>query len=257
MSEKGNLAQPCDVVYLYDGSLPGFLCCVFESVYTKQIPSFIWKAGEEQPTLMAQKYIDTDQVKAKRVYKSIPIKMSEEALTLIQDVFLSCLKDKEIKMLNFLLLGYKEGKSVTKMLGHNDVAPLLKAQRHLLHEAHLYTGFVRFADYGGTLAATISPKNFVLPYFTNHFVGRYSGEDFVIFDDVHKAALIYKDRKTQITAVENMTFLEESEEEQNYQKLWKQFYKTIAIKERINPNLRRNNMPKRYWAHMTEMKELL
>lgn len=257
MSAKGNLATPCDVTFLYDGSWQGFLCCVFESVYTKQLPAFIFEQTKAQPTLMAQKQIETDEIKAQRVHNSIGEKISPQALVLLQQVFLSCLEQKEFKMLEFLLLGYQEGKKTIKMLGHEKVAPLLKAQRHLLHEAHLFTGFVRFADYGGTLAATISPKNFVLPFIQNHFVGRYSNESFVIFDDVHKAALLYKDKKAQISPVDSISFLQESQEEKEYQELWKQFYKTIAIKERINHKLRRNLMPKRYWSNMTEMKELL
>ena len=37
-----------------------------------------------------------------------------------------------------------------------------------------------------------------------------------------------------------------------YRRLWKQFYKTIAIEGRNNPRCRRTLMPQRYWGQMTE-----
>ena len=36
------------------------------------------------------------------------------------------------------------------------------------------------------------------------------------------------------------------DDEMKYRALWKRFYNTIAIKERINPNLRRQHMPKKF-----------
>ena len=41
-------------------------------------------------------------------------------------------------------------------------------------------------------------------------------------------------------------------EERRYQDLWRRFYDTIAVEGRINPQLRRGNMPMRYWPNMTE-----
>ena len=69
------------------------------------------------------------------------------------------------------------------------VAPLLKAEKHLLREAHLLQGFVRFADVGGPLVAVITPKNYILPFIAEHFAMRYDREQFMIFDKTNKAAL--------------------------------------------------------------------
>ena len=46
--------------------------------------------------------------------------------------------------------------------------------------------------------------------------------------------------------------LEAGAEERRYQDLWRRFYDTIAVEGRINPQLRRGNMPMRYWPNMTE-----
>lgn len=257
MSCAKDLAYPSDTIFTYDGSLAGFFCCVFESVYTKKLPAEILPEAEAQPSLLEEIYIDTDGGKAERVMQSIPIKISYRALELIENVFLSCLSQKEIKMLRFLLHGYREGPKATDMLGHPDVAPLIKAEKHLLGEAHLLTGFIRFSDYDGILAATISPKNFVLPFITRHFVERYNTEQFMIYDKTHKHALVYQDKRPELVQMDNVRFPEVSEEERKYRELWKRFYKTIAIEARENPRCRMTHMPKRYWENMVEMVEYL
>lgn len=254
---KKPLAAPADIVYLYDGSLPGFFCCVHESVYTRQIPSEIWPEQEAQPSLFEQRMIATDPDKAARVAASVPEKISERAMDMIQTVFLSCLEQKELAMLRFLLLGYQLGSGVPYMFGHEDVKPVLEAEKHLGGEAHLLKGFVRFSDYDGVLAATITPKNFVLPFLAEHFVMRYSEENFIIFDKTHKAALLYENGQHRIVPMEGITFPEADETEENYRALWKQFYNTIAIEARTNWKCRRTHMPKRYWENMLEVAHLL
>ena len=137
MPAKRALAAPRDVVYLYDGSLAGFFNCVYESVYQHELPAAIMPEQEAQPSLMLEKWIDSDPDRAARVRASIPRKISPRALALVESVFLSCMEKKEIRTLRFLLLGYAHGGRVMQMLGHPDVAPLLAAARHLGGECHL------------------------------------------------------------------------------------------------------------------------
>ncbi len=256
-TQPGPLARPADIVYLYDGSRPGFFSCVHESVYARELPAAIFPESEAQPSLFQQKLIPTDTQKAARVEASISKKIGPRATELLDNIFFSCLPEKEIAMLRFLLLGYRAGPRTPYMLGHTDVAPLLAAEKHLMGEVHLLHGFIRFSDYDGALAATITPKNFVLPFLAHHFATRFSGEDFLIFDKTHKAALIYQNKKRSIVPLEHIAFPDASEEEEAYRGLWKQFYKTIAIEARENPRCRMTHMPKRYWENMTEMQDLL
>jgi len=249
--------MPSDAIFVYDGSFNGFLCCVFESVYGGILPMDI--VTHEPIVLYDIVHIETDDSVAQRVLRSIPSKISRDALYLVKTVFLSCLKQKEILLLKFLLRGYREGGNILKKLGDPDIAVLQKAQRHLLGEAHLLKGFVRFADYDGSLAATITPKNYVLPFLISHFTMRFNEENFIIFDKTHKAALVYqraernKRRKAEIIELENIEFPTITEDESHYQALWKRFYDTIAIEARINPRCRMTHMPKRYWENMPEM----
>ncbi|MCL2566129.1 MAG: TIGR03915 family putative DNA repair protein [Defluviitaleaceae bacterium] len=248
------VALPTDVIYVYDGSLPGFLCCVHESFYGKELPINIVNISNHEPSLYEQKVVMTDEIKARAVRESIG-KISPRVLEITDHVFLCHHANKELKLLKFLITAFRIGANAPLMLGEAEVADVLAMERHMMGERHLLLGFIRFKDYGDILSAVISPKNFVLPLLAEHFIGRYPNENFMIYDKTYKAALIYQDKKLEMTAVEEIDFKEEPEEEVYYQDLWKKFYKTIGIEERLNPRCRMSHMPKRYWANMTEMQE--
>lgn len=245
------------VAYVYDGSFEGFLCCVYDSVYRREMPLSLTREEEAPLLLDRTRYVVTDAQRAQRVKQSIPDKISPRALELVVTVFCSCLEQKELKLLQFLLRGYREGANLCYNLGDAQVAPLLKAERHLLHEAHLFKGFTRFVQAEGVLVAVIAPKNYILPFITAHFSIRLRHERFAIVDKTHQTALVYEAGKAEMLRVESLELPELSPGEARWQALWKQFYNTIAIKGRENPRCRMSHMPKRYWEHMPEVSDLL
>lgn len=246
-----------ETIYLYDGSMSGLYSCIYHSVYTKTVPADIIPEFIAQPSLLDQISIESDLEKAKKVRNSIPKKINQNALNLVEDVFLSCLAQKELAILRFLNKGYRVGSPIMNMIGDYDVNRMMKAQKHLYGEAHLLKGFIRFADYDSALVATITPKNYILPYLSSHFVNRFSEENFMIYDKTNKAALVYENRTCKIIDIEEIKFPDKNDTEVKYQELWKQFYNSIAIKARENPRCRMNHMPKRYWENMLEVKDLL
>lgn len=251
------MSGAADVIYLYDGSLEGLLCCVYESVYAREMPVDIQPEELAEPTLYAQKWIAADSEKAARVYASIPRRIAPEAAQLLQCVFLSCMPGKEIALLRFLRFGYRYGRQVMYLVSHPLVQPLLAAQQNVLNEAHLLKEFLRFSDYDGALAATITPKNYVLPFLREHFCSRLMNEDFLIFDRTHRAALVYEKRQARILSLDALELPPATAEELRYRLLWKRFYETIAIAARENPRCRMTHCPKRYWENMLEMEQAL
>lgn len=244
-----------DLVYAYDGSFEGLMCCVFESYESKEIPSVIQPSSIQQGLFDTPKWIETDELKADRVFNSIPLKISSEALELVKLGFLTCAPKKELLIYHFLCLGFKHGSKVMSMLTDDTVCSLQKAVRHLTSESHKFKGFVRFSVYGGVLVAVIEPKNFVLPLISQHFCDRFRNESFMIYDKTHSMALVYWMQKAELIFVDGLTLPVADGSEVEYRRLWKQFYKTIAIEGRNNPKCRMTLMPKRYWGQMTEFQE--
>ena len=244
-----------DIAYLYDGSFAGLLCCIYESYYQKELPFTIFHYEEEQETLFPVKEIVTDDIIAKKVEDSIGRKISQDALKLVRMCYLSKTENRELTILNFLRMGYKIGPSVTNMLTHDTVGTITRSAQNVQRESHFYTEFLRFSEYNGALVAIIEPKNFVLPVIAPHFCDRFPSEQFLIYDKSHKHALIYQDAERSLILLEHFELPEAEAEEIKYRALWKQFYNTIAIEGRTNLKLRMNNIPKRYWTHMTEFME--
>ena len=77
-------------------------------------------------------------------------------------------------------------------MGHPDVAPLYEMKKSLDWEVDKFQGFVRFTEYDGMLGAVIHPKNYILPLLRGHFCGRFPEENFMIYDAVHQAVLLYQ-----------------------------------------------------------------
>ena len=244
-----------DVVYLYDGSFAGFLCCVFESFVQHEIPFAVWTPERETATLYPIREIGTDTAKAQRVFASFRKKLGAETEYLVAKDFFSGREDKELLLLRFLHLAFALGPGTIRRAGHPDVAPLYEMEKSLNWEIDKFQGFVRFEEHDGMLGAVIHPKNYILPLLRPHFCGRFPEEDFMIYDAVHHAVLLHEDRKTQL--VELAAPLElppPSTRERQFQALWKQFYDTLEIRARHNEKGRMTHCPKRFWADMVEMR---
>ena len=247
-----------DVVYLYDGSFEGFLCCVFESFAQHELPFAVWTPERETATLYSVKEIPTDHAKARRVFASFRAKLGEETEFLVTRDFLSGWEDKELRLIRFLHLAFALGPGTVKRRGHPEVAPLYQMKQSLDWEVDKFQGFVRFQEHDGMLGAVIHPKNYILPLLRGHFCARFPEENFLIYDAVHQAVLLYQNHKAQLMELaEPLTLPPPDEKEQQFQELWRQFYKTLEIKARHNEKGRMTHCPKRFWADMTEMKEEL
>ena len=246
------------VVYLYDGSFEGFLCCVFESFAQHEIPFAVWTPERETATLYPFKDIATDHEKARRVFASLGRKLGAETEYLVTRDFLSGREDKELLLIRFLHLAFALGPGTVKRAGHPDVAPLYEMKKSLDWEVDKFQGFVRFEEHDGMLGAVIHPKNYILPLLRGHFCGRFPEEDFMIYDAVHQAVLLYRDHRPQLLELaEPLELPPPSEREQQFQALWKQFYKTLEIQARHNERGRMTHCPKRFWADLTELREEL
>lgn len=246
-----------DVIYWYDGSFEGFLCCVFNSFEQHEVPWDIWPYNTRQTALYPGEDIPTDQEKAQRVYKSIREKLGSYVHYLVMTGFLNGNEGKEIRLLRFLRLVYAQGPQAAAASGRKEVADVIDLGRQVSHEACHYKEFIRFEEREGMLGAVISPKHYVLPLLRSHFCDRFPEENFIIYDNCHYVALVWRDKTISYTNFEGGYLLNSPEQnEASYQRLWKKFYEAVSIKERENLKLRQQHCPKRFWDNMVELKEL-
>ena len=243
-----------EIIYEYDGSFEGLLCCVFESYTQKERPTAILRDGDDEPSLFAIRAVATDRAHARRIYRSL-FQRSPEVGPFLRRAFLTCMPDKEMAIYRFIVKFYREGAPLLSRLSDDSYLPLLKAVRLLSGEVEQFRGFTRFSDFDGVLGAEIEPKNRVLPMLRRHFCERYHNETFFLYDRTHREALLYSGGVSRIVPLEHFEMAPPDEEEAGYRRLWRRFYDTVAIEARRNEKLRMTHMPKRYRGTMTEFQD--
>ena len=242
-----------DVIYRYDGSLAGFLCCVDESALRGEAPLHIreWEAGQE--SLYPQHPVETDPARARRVWKQLEVILGARGRFLVERGFLHGGADKDDALLEFIRLGRRVGTQAAGMLTHPAVEKVSKLAQQVSGEANRYLEFLRFQEHRGVLAAEIEPRHRVLPVLKGHFCSRFGEERFLIYDRVHRDALVYRPHQARIVRVDGFEMPRESRRELIFERLWTRYYDTIGIQERENPECRRGHMPKRFWALTPEL----
>jgi probable DNA metabolism protein len=242
------------LTYVYDGSFEGILTAIFEAYYRHEVPDQIESEQLLQQNFITRYvYIKTDAEKADRVYKSILQKISGKALDNAYHVYLSEEPDAGTLIYKYLRLGWKMGGRVDLHLADDTVRRVDNVNRRLENELHRLLGFVRFRQVeGGIFYSAISPDNNVVELLAPHFAERLSDQNWIIHDVKREIAAMYNMKTWIISEFSVEDIPRDTAAENEYAKLWKQFFNTIAIKERENPELQKRLMPKRYWKHMTE-----
>ncbi len=249
MSERPNL------ILLHDGTLEGVLCAVFDSYSYSPPPQGLDTVFCYQPQLGCRyKEVTTDSRRAARVIAGIRRQMGQLGYRKVWQAFLHDSPEKDSVIYRYIRLGMKEGERVHQMLTHPTVLAIDKLCAITGREASYLTEFVRFSEVEGHLYyAEITPEHMTLPLIMPHFAARMNAHPFLIHDKTHGLAGVYGRKGWVLVSTENMTIPALSEDEKNYRRLWKTFYDTIAIKERLNPQLQRQLMPKKYWKNITEL----
>ncbi len=243
------------VIYHYDGSFEGFLCCIYESYTRRELPLDLLPPELAQPSLYPVRQVDTDTAHAARVFDSLAKKLGPQGEDFVATGFLCGREDKALLLYRFVELGYEIGPRVTSMRRHPAVEPVWQMNRAVRSEAHLMTGFLRFSQYGQALVAIMEPKHFILPLIAPHFCGRFPEEQFLILDRSHCAALIYRPYESRLIPMDNLELPAASQQERLFRSLWQGYYQAISIQSRENPRCRMTHMPKRFWPCMTEFQE--
>ncbi len=199
--------------------------------------------------------VETNLEQAVKVSRSIKSKISLEAYEMVCRVALSDYKGKGDLIYRFLILGFHIGSRIVGHLSNEVVNRIFILNRYVNGEAHHLLGFIRFSEQeNGILTSTIHPKNNVISLVTPHFADRLPNERFVIFDSNRDICSLHLPGKPWIIAefpdMDSTGYDVIVDDE--YENLWKIFFSSIAIKERINPKLQRNNLPIRFRKDMNE-----
>jgi len=246
------------ITYIYDGTFEGLLTIVFDTYIQKCFPSSIIAEENYIPNILDNtKKIVTDFAKSERIFNGIVKNISYDALYHSYYAFLSNDNKKEFYIVQYLVYGFIIGPSINTMLSLDFVSKVHFLRRKMLSESHRLKGLLRFEEVGKNLFyASIHPDNNVIENLGQHFIRRLPSQNFIIHDKNRNILFLYNTKSYKIVSAQNFTIPSITENEKQYQKLWKTFFDTISIKERKNSRLQMQFMPKKYWQDLVEKRFL-
>jgi len=250
-------------LYIYDKTFEGFLTLVFDAYAHKAFPDRILGDGDLLPLFGDTAFrVVTDTSKAQRVWKGLHKKISKQACGMLSVVFLSELPNNELLLFRYIQKAFAAPQSIEVNFADPDVLQCSKIYRKVGREAERMRMFVRFqktAD--GIFFAPIEPKYNVLSLVSDFFTDRFGDQKWVIYDikrnyglyyDLHKTEEIVFDQLELDLQTGKLSDAQAAADEQLFQSLWKSYFGSITIKERLNPKLHRQLLPKRFWKFLPE-----
>ena len=252
-------------LFVYDKTLDGLLCCVFFAYEHKIRPNDIIADTAQRPLLVEISHvIKTDTQKSGRVWAGLEKKLSKISRNMLLLVWLSELPEVEMLLFRYICKIIDGPEGFEMNFGDADVVRVKEIAKKVAGESREIIQFVRFQRTADNIYfAPISPKFNILSLIIPHFEARYADQQWIIYDTRRNSGLYYDKSSVRYISFSEQDFealksgkVEDeklSDEELFFQKLWKEYFKSTTIRERINLRLQRQHMPKKYWRYLTEM----
>ena len=253
------------IIFVFDNTFEGLLTSVFEAYSRRVFPDALFPEGEPLPLFHDEVFtVITEEEKAKRVWRGLQKKLSSGALSCLAQCWLAEEAETPMLLFRYIRKAIDAPRSIETNFADPDVLEFSRMWKRVDWERLRMLQFIRFqkaAD--GTFFAAVEPEKNALPLAIDHFKDRFADQPWLIYD-IKRAYGFYYDLKEvrQVTFEEGSCerhlvtgMLDESlmdKDEKLFQQLWKTYFKAICIKERLNPRKHKQDMPIRYWKHMTE-----
>lgn len=254
------------IIFTYDNTFDGLLSCVFFAYEQKKIPDLILSESDQKPLFMDEQYhVDTEKEKSLRVWKGLTKKISTFAQNMLLSAWLSELPGTAMLLFRYIRKNIDHPQGIEMNFGDDDVLRMKDIAQKVGGEAHKLIQFVRFQETAdGIWFAPVSPRYNVLSLIVPHFKSRYAGQPWIIYDTARNIGLYYDSRTLQEVSFSQKDLAELksgklgkdklSDEEAFFQRIWKEYFRSITIKERLNLKQQQQHMPKRYWKYLPEVR---
>ena len=226
-------------IFIFDNTFEGLLTSVFEAYSRRVFPDALFPEGEPLPLFHDEVFtVITEEEKAKRVWRGLQKKLSSGALSCLAQCWLAEEQETPMLLFRYICKAIDAPRSIETNFADPDVLEFSRMWKRVDWERLRMLQFIRFQN-------------------------RFADQPWLIYD-IKRAYGFYYDLKEvrQVTFEEGSReghlvtgMLDESlmdKDEKLFQQLWKTYFKAICIKERLNPRKHKQDMPVRYWKHMTE-----
>ena len=253
------------VTYSYDKSFDGLLTLVYESYERKQVPDEIRGMEESAPSLWSEPVtIPSDPSKADRVWRALVKTISESAANRLFRIHYSGIEEIDLPMLRLIRKIFELGPGILENTADTDVLAIRKADRRVSREAERVAQFIRFQKTADHIYfGACGPDYDVVPMVLGHFRDRFADQHWMVYDMRRKKGYYFDGLDVQWVTLSDSTIDSSgdvdagvlSEDEILFQRLWKQYFRSICIDQRLNLKLHQQKVPKKYWKYLTEKKQ--
>lgn len=221
--------------------------------------------------------IATSTQQANRVWKGLQKRLSPSAMNCITTVWLSEMEHIDELIFRYICKAF-DSNAIELNFADSDVLQMSKIFKKVSNERLRVIQFLRFQKAkDGTYFAPIEPLYNVLSLTIPHFTDRFRDQEWIIYDLKRGYGYYYNKKLVQEITFTNETadipgrantakdtpsrsgtipkHLQDSDQ-QLYEELWQTYFNAVCIKERINPKLHKQNLPVRFWKHLTEKQAL-
>ncbi len=237
------------MIYFYDGTKDAFLTA-FLLAYPDEEAVLV--SGTKQLSVgQNAAFVRSDPDRARRAEARLK-ELDRDCLKELDLLLRSGQEDRDTVAFEYFRLIAARGCPVRKMLAEDAVFAAMECIRRVEFEVHRFHGFLRFMESAsGALYAPFAPDNDICDLILPHFRTRLAPIPFVIHDVGRKKAAIF-DGDHVFTAPLEKAELALSSDEEEWQDLWKHYYKSVNIPSRERLKQMRGYMPVRYWKFMPE-----
>lgn len=244
-----------DAAYLYDGSFAGLLTCVFRCFERKELPSDFVPKGDERALIYPLQEVETDLALAARVVRGIIARMGEPSDELIRYAFLSSTPEREMHILRYIRMGLVCG-ARAHLSCDIRAETMRQIRQSVMRELRQCKLELEMTDYGGVLAAELSPRHLVLPLLAPWCFDRMHGREVLLLDATHgMAAAMHRD-VWEMVPLESFLMPLKRRGSLSYAQLWERFFEVTALQRRYDARCRLSPMPLQYWTDLTHFAEM-
>lgn len=249
-------------VFYYDKTINGLLSSIFDAYKLNIFPDIILGIGDIPPLFInCEIQVETHEKKYHRVWNLLHKQLPANCINMLTAVWLSEEEKSDKLIFDYIIKAIDSQFLYINNLGDSTILEIHKLAKKVYKEGHSIKQFVRFQKTKDNIYfAPVSLQYNSLPLVINHFKNRFSSQLWIIYDVKRKYGFYFDKRRiVEISLDKEIEQINKDlfhEDEQIFQKLWKNYYKALTIKERINLKLQKQHMPKRYWKYLIEKQKI-
>ncbi|HBA85699.1 MAG TPA: hypothetical protein DCZ95_16580 [Verrucomicrobia bacterium] len=240
-------------LYLYDGSIEGLLTAFSMALEQNEgAAEFVSDKTPSTQLIFDARHVISQPETADRLIAEIR-RQCEDAVQYLFRVLMTENPESFPILFEYLQLVRQLGARANQYHAHSAVKHVLAQSRKVGSEIHRLKGLLRFRQLpDGVFWAPIEPDYNVTYAVAPYFTRRMADQNWIIHDLRRQFAAVWHRRKLRYGPVPEGADLPTGGDSGEWEALWQTYFKSVAIPERRNPRLQRQNMPARYWKYLIE-----